>query len=451
MRPQRWEYKAFYLEQPHPDRGGAWYACAYDRRTRNVRRRSLRTPDFEEAKARLIALVEAAPARAEDAAPPRNVAAVHVLTAYLDGHAQQIASVEFAERTGELVAEYLLSVKTPLMSVAAWTPARQLEFARWLIGEKRHKPSTVERHFHVMGAAFRDAAKVKMRTDPMGAEVEGSLISHAPAMVWKAAKLAQELRVPDSRPRVFMPTLEEMAHFIDELKAPHLRRWILLALATGARPEAVTDLTWGQWDRRTRTLDLNPPGRPQTNKRRATVCVSAVLEAELEAWLAAARKAYDPIKASVPFERLSILTWQGQKIGTVKRAVRTAGRDLGLAITQKTPRTFMATMVRKLCPLIPRELRSRWLGHRVHEGSRTTDHYKIDDPDYLRAVALATDFVLCELQRRCASRLFAVEPRLKPSDLARIGAKPTAKKLGKSGQEMVGARGIEPLTPTMSR
>jgi hypothetical protein len=308
MRAQRWEYKGFYLEQPHPDRGGVWYACAYDRGTRNVRRRSLRTLDLETAKARLIALVEAAPARAEDAAHPRDVAAVHILTAYLDGHAQQIASVEFAERTGELVAEYLLSVKNPLMSVAAWTPARQLEFARWLIDQKNHKPSTVERHFHVIGAAFRDAAKIKMRVDPMGSEVEGSLISHAPSMVWKAGKLAQELRVPDSRPRVFVPTLEEMARFIDQLKAPHLRQWILLSLATWARPEAITDLAWGQWDRRTRMIDMNPPGRPQTNKRRATICASAILETELDAWQATARKAHDRSNSSVSFERRTVLT-----------------------------------------------------------------------------------------------------------------------------------------------
>jgi hypothetical protein len=89
MRPQRCEYKGFYLEKPHPDRGGVWYASTYDRGTRNVRRRGLRTADFETAKARLIALVEAAPARAEDAAHPRDVAAVHVLTAYLDGHAHE--------------------------------------------------------------------------------------------------------------------------------------------------------------------------------------------------------------------------------------------------------------------------------------------------------------------------------------------------------------------------
>ncbi len=168
MRAQRWEYQGYYLEQPHPDRGGVWYACAYNPGTRNVRRRSLRTTNLETAKARLIALVEAAPARAEDAAHPRDVAAVHVLTAYLDGHAQKIASVEFAERTGELVAEYLLSVKNPLMSVAAWTPARQLEFAKWLIDQKNHKPSTVERHFHVIGAAFRDAGKYQDARRPDG-------------------------------------------------------------------------------------------------------------------------------------------------------------------------------------------------------------------------------------------------------------------------------------------
>jgi hypothetical protein len=34
------------------------------------------------------------------------------------------------------------------------------------------------------------------------------------------------------------------------------------------------------------------------------------------------------------------------------------------------------------------------MGHVVKEGSRTTDNYEAFDPDYLRDVAMATDYVM---------------------------------------------------------
>ena len=77
-------------------------------------------------------------------------------------------------------------------------------------------------------------------------------------------------------------------------------------------------------------------------------------------------------------------------------------------------------------PHIPREKRSLWLGHSV-DGSRTTDHYENFDRELLEDVAIGTDFILSELQKRCKTRLLAVELQLNRKDLARIGAKASNK------------------------
>ena len=55
---------------PDPEHLGFWYACRYDPGTRQVRRRSLKTTDFEEAKVRLAALVASAPSSANRVGPP---------------------------------------------------------------------------------------------------------------------------------------------------------------------------------------------------------------------------------------------------------------------------------------------------------------------------------------------------------------------------------------------
>jgi hypothetical protein len=117
----------------------------------------------------------------------------------------------------------------------------------------------------------------------------------------------------------------------------------------------------------------------------------------------------------------------------VKKAVKRIARENGLAgFTQYAPRRFMATTVKRLCPLVTRERRSLWLGHAVDEGSRTTDHYEAFDAEVLRDVALATDFVMSELQKLTSTPLFAVESLLNRAELRRIGAKPTQKKKAKS-------------------
>jgi len=256
----------------------------------------------------------------------------------------------------------------------------------------------------VISAAFNDAARVRLRVGIDGEEIEGSLILFAPRLAISAPKLAQALKLPDQKPKIFVPTLEEMASFIDCLEAEHARTYALLALCTWARPEAVADIRASAWDRRTGLLDLNPAGRVQTNKRRSQIVVCRALAQAFGALP-------DP-----PMQ------WRGEAVANVKKAFVGAARRSGVPVTRKTFRTFMATTVRKLCPAVPREMRSVWLGHSVLEGSRTTDHYEVLDPDYLLPAALATDYVFCQLQRLCARPLLTVEPLLTKAEVARIGA-----------------------------
>lgn len=69
------------------------------------------------------------------------------------------------------------------------------------------------------------------------------------------------------------------------LKGPHhLQQFVLLSLATGARPDAVLGLTWDQVDFAGNVLRLNPIGRTQTKKRRADVPTCDELRRLMLAW-----------------------------------------------------------------------------------------------------------------------------------------------------------------------
>jgi integrase len=106
----------------------------------------------------------------------------------------------------------------------------------------------------------------------------------------------------------------------------------------------------------------------------------------------------------------------------VKKAIKRIGDNNKLPdFTQYTVRHFMATTVRKLCPVLPREKRSHWLGHAV-EGSRTTNWYEHLDPEYLEDVALATDYTIFKIGQLTAQPLFTVEPLLNLHKLRQLGA-----------------------------
>ena len=267
----RFELGGYYLERPHPEHLGFWYACRYDPGTRQVRRRSLKTTDFEEAKVRLAALVASAPSSANRIGPPGpdQVLSVAALKAYLDERGSHIASEYAAERAVELFTDYLTSISKIDAPVAFWTPARQLELAKWCVEKHGHSAGYIERLFNVMRSAFNDACVTKIRLDAVGNQVETALMSHAPKIVWKREAIASELKIPARRPRPVTLSVEQMAAVLDSLKTPHLFRFAIMSLCTWARPQAIIDFDLAtQVDLNGGVIDLAPIDWVPTKKRR---------------------------------------------------------------------------------------------------------------------------------------------------------------------------------------
>jgi len=451
---ERFSIGGYFLERSFPDRGGYWYACRNDAASRRVRRRSLGVTDKEEAKIKLAALVAAAPqAGSGQAAPgPDQVLTLAVLQAYLDTRATQIASEEAAGRAVVLFTDYLTHIKRVAAPVAFWTPAQQLAFAKWSRATHGHAPSYIARLFDVMRSAFLDACAVKMRIDAVGDEVEAALLASAPQIVMTRDRIAAELQIPVRGPRARTLSIEQMAALLDSLDAPHLFRFAIMALCTWARPQALIDLDPAeQIDWNAGVIDLAPPGWVATNKRRPRQPLTRCLAGWIEHWERedAARDVADR-RAGRELVEPGLLTYKRCRVGTVKQAFRRHGAALDLpGFAQKSFRYFMTDQVKRLFRAVPREQRSLWLGHVVRDGSRTTDHYETDDPQMLADVALATDCVIALIAEHTARPLFATETLLNRKALAEIGARVMPKTLEKS-RKMVGATGIEPVTPTMS-
>ena len=90
------------------------------------------------------------------------------------------------------------------------------------------------------------------------------------------------IAVKDSEPRERILEAEELRALWSAADEPELRRYLVLLLNTACRPEAARDLTVFQVDLARNRIDLNPPGRTQTGKRRPIIPVTAALRPWLE-------------------------------------------------------------------------------------------------------------------------------------------------------------------------
>jgi hypothetical protein len=353
---------------------------------------------------------------------------VAALANYIQGHATTIRSEADAIRAADLAKQYLEThVKNPMAPVSFWTPSRQLEFSKWLRDTFGHTPASIERRLDVVCAAFHEMTEVKLRLDPFGQTVETALMTHAPKFVYKRARIAKELKIAPSKPRHNTLTIEDMACALDALGQEHLFRFAIISLNTWARPEAVADFDPAT-QRSRGMIDLNPPGRVETNKRRPLIPETRCLAGWLDYWAKVdAEATAAALQAGEEPPPAALLVYQGERVASVKKALgRNAGK-VGIKLTPGRFRHFMSTMVRRLCKGVTREQRSLYMGHIVREGSQTTSNYEAEDPEFLADVALATDFVMQQMQAKCSRKLFAIETRLNRKELARIGARASEK------------------------
>jgi hypothetical protein len=99
------------------------------------------------------------------------------------------------------------------------------------------------------------------------------LLATAPYIEDGEAAISKVTQLPRSKPRDFIPTDQQLAALIDALPEDEEHevafRYVVMALNTWARPEAIADLSVRhQVDFTRGIIDLNPPGRLQNKKVR---------------------------------------------------------------------------------------------------------------------------------------------------------------------------------------
>jgi len=253
-----------------------------------------------------------------------------------------------------------------------------------------------------------------------------------PEVCFDAKWIAEITERPEPKPRDYVPTFEELASLLGMEASETLWRYDIIALNTWARPEAILDLSVRlQVDFEHSLVDLNPPSRKQTKKRRPIIRLTENLRGWLEHWGEdrplsyktrsqddrhkgeGVRQSVSHIKAQ--FNRRS-LKWMLKQHGLTKtqiddlfrlardkstkplrEAVAAAEKSGINRITRYTFRHFMATRVRGLSEVrVDREQRSLWLGHGKRDA---TSWYETHDPEFLRDCGRATSLILEKLDR----------------------------------------------------
>lgn len=196
------------------------------------------------------------------------------------------------------------------------------------------------------------------------------------ALNWAASErmiaAAPGVRMPPKPPpRDRWLTREEAARLIDACKSFHVRLFVLIALHTAARRNAILELRWVQVDLDERLIHFNPAGRRQTSKRRVTVPINDTLAAVLA-------------EASELAETVHVIEFRRRPVGSIKKAfARTAARagmpDVSPHVLRHTAATWMAKEGVEMKKI------SLCLGH---QSVKTTEEvYAHYAPDYLRDAA----------------------------------------------------------------
>lgn len=180
---------------------------------------------------------------------------------------------------------------------------------------------------------------------------------------------------PASAPRERFLTREELDKLLEHVRTPHVRLFIVLAIATGARMQAILDLQWDQIDFKHRTINFNAPGREQTNKRRPVVPLNARAYSALED---AARGALSD----------HVIEWDGKPLASIKKAIRMAASRSSVPCS---PHVFRHTAGVWMAQAdVPMQKISQFLGH---TSARVTEHtYARYSPSFMKDAAAALEF-----------------------------------------------------------
>ena len=180
---------------------------------------------------------------------------------------------------------------------------------------------------------------------------------------------------PASKPRDTWLTKEQANEIVDLAETPHIRLFVILALATGARAGAILDLTWDRVNFDLGRIDYRPPGRVQTNKRRTVVPMNGRARAALT-------EAHEG--------RLTdyVIEYGGKPVGSVKKAVQRLSKRSGIHFSPHTLRHTSAVWMAQ--DNVPMQMISQYLGH---TSLRMTEQiYARYSPSFMVDASAATEF-----------------------------------------------------------
>lgn len=354
----RFQLGDFWLSQ---NRVGTWCRTCFDPDTRQTRRTSLGTTDFERAK-RALAEWYIKHADIKDA-EPADVPVATVLERYAAQRGNALPSADTVKRAVALWGEFWGTDTVAEMSIA-----RQEAFSNWL-RDRELSDAYVRRLLGVGKAALNRAYKRQE-------------ITHVPYVVLP----------PEGEPYEHWATNDQIAVFLNAVPPDsHLWTYCLIRLNTGCRGDAARELTPRQVDFATNVLRLNPPGRKQTKKRRPVVPLTNTLRNAL---------------AGNDLPEVPYVNWHGNKINSIRRAWRETRAQTNLPswFIPKVLRHTVATELRRRG--VPGWEVSGLLGHTKGESAETTSRYAKFAPDFMAASRNALDSWMVELA--------AQVPRLEP-------------------------------------
>jgi integrase len=204
-------------------------------------------------------------------------------------------------------------------------------------------------------------------------------------LVRQAMNWAMRKRLIDWAPHIFMPqkppprdkrlTKAQFREFLKGCASAHVQLFATLAICTGARSNAILDLTWDRVDFDNRLIDLRRMEIRQTNKGRAVVPMN---DKAFEALQVAQKEALTPY----------VIEWAGEKVGSVKKAFQRASERSGIECTPHMLRHSAATWMAE--DSIPMAEIAQYLGH---ESTRVTEKvYARYSPTYLRRASEALNW-----------------------------------------------------------
>lgn len=326
----------------------SYYVAWYDKGRERLR--ATGTSDRRQAEAALQAFIGASHRLADDGPrEPNEIGVGDVLAIYGDGHAPTVKDPERIAHTITALTGYFGA-----MRLSAVTPSACRDY----VAVRGVKPATARRELATLRAAINYAVKEQRLTRtvpvwlPQKPEGRDRWLTKN-----EAARLLNSARTGDAKQRL------------------HLPLFILIALYTGARKEAILSLRWPQVDLERGRIDFKG-GRAKTKKGRALLPMPERLLPFLRyAWQ---RRASDTG---------TVLHYDGRPVGSIKRSFATAVKNAGLA--DVTPHTLRHTCGTWLAQAgVDMFKIAGWLGQ---SHATTAELYSHHHPDFMDAAKRAAD------------------------------------------------------------